>query len=104
MHVRRGIIPINLQRPNDPNTTGQTLSGDERAQFLVFEYLGCFWHGCPCMPNRHKPIGTTEETLLTRYEETNAGLEKIKNAGFTVVSIWGCDFRKLLREDPRFEN
>jgi len=23
----------------------------------VFEYLGCFWHGCPCMPNRHTPIG-----------------------------------------------
>ena len=30
------------------------------------KYLGCFWHGCPCMSNRHKPIGTTEETLLTR--------------------------------------
>ena len=21
----------------------------------VFEYLGCFWQGCPCMPNPHKP-------------------------------------------------
>jgi hypothetical protein len=20
----------------------------------VFEFLGCFWHGCPSMPNRHK--------------------------------------------------
>jgi hypothetical protein len=23
----------------------------------VFEYLGCFWYGCFCMPNRDKPIG-----------------------------------------------
>jgi hypothetical protein len=38
----------------------------------VFEYLGCFWHGCLCMPNRHKPIGNTEETLENRYEETMA--------------------------------
>jgi hypothetical protein len=27
----------------------------------VFEYLVCFWHGCPCMPNRQKRIGTTKE-------------------------------------------
>ena len=33
----------------------------------VFEYLGCFWHGCLRMPNRHKPIGNTEETLENRY-------------------------------------
>ena len=25
----------------------------------VFEDLGCFWHGCLCKPNRHKPIGNT---------------------------------------------
>jgi hypothetical protein len=51
----------------------------------VFEYLGCFWHGCPCMPNRHKPIGKNEETLLSRYEETEARLKKIEYAGYKVV-------------------
>ena len=43
----------------------------------VFEYLGCFWRGCLCMPNRHKRIGNTEETLQIRYEETKARLQKI---------------------------
>jgi hypothetical protein len=70
----------------------------------VFEYLGCFWHGCPCMPNRHKPIGKTYETLLHRYEETMARLQKINNAGYTVVSSRGCDFQKLLRNTPGLEN
>jgi hypothetical protein len=55
----------------------------------VFEYLGCFWNGCLCMPNRHKSIGNNEETLQNRYEETMARLQKIKNAGYQVVSIWG---------------
>ena len=49
----------------------------------VFEYLGC-----PCMPNRHKPTGNTEETLLSRYEEIMARLQKIRDAGYN-VSIWG---------------
>jgi hypothetical protein len=60
----------------------------------VFEYLGCFWHGCPCMPNRHKSTGNTEETLQNRYEEIMARLQKIKNAGYQVLSIWGCEFIK----------
>ena len=55
----------------------------------LFEYLGCFWHGCQCMPNRHKPIGNTNGTLLSRLGETQARLQKIRDAGYTVVSIWG---------------
>ena len=46
----------------------------------VFEYLGCFWHGCICMPNRHKPIGNTDRT------------------------IWGSKFRKVLHENRGLEN
>jgi G:T-mismatch repair DNA endonuclease (very short patch repair protein) len=42
----------------------------------VFEYFGCFWHGCPCMLTRQKPIGNIEETLLSRYEETMARMHK----------------------------
>ena len=44
----------------------------------VFEYLGCYWHGCSCTPNRHKPIGSTKQTLLSKYEETTARLNKIE--------------------------
>jgi hypothetical protein len=43
------------------------------------------------MPNRHKPIGNTEETLESRYEKTMARLQKIKDAGYTVVSAWGAN-------------
>ena len=53
----------------------------------VFDYLGCSWHGCLCMPNRHKPIGNTGETLISRYEETTARLKKIENVGYKVLSI-----------------
>ena len=70
----------------------------------VFEYLGCYWHGCPCMPNRHKPIGNTKVTMLSRNEETISRLRIIENAGYKFVSIWGCEFRKLFSENPGLEN
>jgi hypothetical protein len=56
------------------------------------------------MPNRHKPIGSTKESLLSRYEETTARLNKIVNAGYKVVSIRGCEFKKLVSENPGLEN
>jgi len=56
------------------------------------------------MPNRHKPIGKSEETLENRYEETKARLLKIENAGYKVPSIWGCELRKLLSENSGLEN
>ena len=33
-----------------------------------------------------------------------ARLQKIKDAGYDVVSIWCCEFRKLLRDNPELEN
>jgi hypothetical protein len=63
---------VHLPRVQDLNVEGYCSETNE-----VFEYLGCFWHGCPCMPNRHKPIYKTEDTLPSRYGETMARLQKI---------------------------
>jgi len=74
---------VNL--PRVPNVKVDGYCAETRE---VFEYLGCFWHGCQCMPNRHKPIGNTNETLLSWYE-TQTRFQKIRDAGYTVVSICG---------------
>jgi len=50
-----------------------------------------------------KTIGNTEETLQNWYEETKAKLQKIVNAGYKVLSIWGCEFGELLCENRGLE-
>jgi len=67
------------------------------------QYLQCFSHVSRCRPNRHKLIGNAEETFLSRYE-TQERLQKIENAGYMVISIWGCEYRKLLRDNPYLKN
>ena len=56
------------------------------------------------MPNWDKPIGKTKETLANRYEETMARLQKIRDAGYNVISISGCEFIKLLLQNPGLQN
>ena len=41
--------------PGGPNVKFQGYC----AKTNVSDYLGCFWHGCRCIPNRHKPMGKT---------------------------------------------
>ena len=55
------------------------------------------------MPNRDKPIGKTKETLASRYEETMARLQKLRDAGYNVISIWGASLQNLL-QNPGLEN
>ena len=55
------------------------------------------------MPNRHKPMGSTKETLLSRYEETTARLNEIENAGYKVISMWVCEFQILISGNPGLE-
>ena len=56
------------------------------------------------MPNRHKPIGSTEENLVNPYEETQASLQKIRDVGYKVISIRGREFRKILCDNPDLKN
>jgi hypothetical protein len=67
------------------------------------EYLGCFRHWCLCMPNWHKPIGNNDEKLHNRYEKTMRRLQN-KRRCYTVVFIWGCEFRKLLLDYAGLES
>ena len=58
-----------------------------------------------CMPNRHKAIGNTEETLENRYEETIARWQKNQRRWLHCCFDLGrCEFRKLLRNNPGLEN
>jgi len=48
----------------------------------VYEFLGCYYHGCKCQPFRDVKTLTNGETLAERYEQTLARIEQLKRAGY----------------------
>jgi len=49
----------------------------------IYEFLGCFFHGCKCQPFRdHETIN--EDTLAEGYERTMTRIEQITRAGYQV--------------------
>ena len=70
----------------------------------VYEYQGCFHHGCiKCFPNHRQkkrnchPDRTVEEV----YEATQTAI--LRDAGYTVTEKWGCEFANDKKTDPELQ-
>ena len=58
----------------------------------IYEFLGCYYHGCKCQPFRDVKTLANGETLTERYEQTMARIEQLKSVGYTVKVQWECEF------------
>ena len=58
----------------------------------IYEFLGCYYHGCKCQPFRDVKTLASGETLTERYEQTLARIEQLKSAGYAVKVQWECEF------------
>ncbi|XP_072380511.1 uncharacterized protein [Diabrotica undecimpunctata] len=66
---------------------------------IVFEFQGCYYHGCPqCYPeNRLAPLhDDPSHCMENRYDRTAAKNQYLKSLGYEVVEIWECAFRKTM--------
>ena len=63
----------------------------------VYEFQGCFTHGCPtCYPNRHEPhVRHFDRTMQDVYETTQQKIQRLKEQGYTVVQMWECEWARL---------
>jgi len=57
----------------------------------IYEFLGCYYHGCKCQPFRDGKTLASGETLAERYEQTLEIVEQLKSAVYTVKVQWECE-------------
>ncbi|XP_055684231.1 uncharacterized protein LOC129790651 [Lutzomyia longipalpis] len=76
--------------------------GYDEASNTVYSFEGCYYHGHTCYLNRMQVCSNDPyDTLHNRYEATLRRLEHIRKLGYNVVSMWECEFRKILKDDPQ---
>ena len=63
----------------------------------IYEFLGCYFHGCPkCYP--------TDKKQAENFRKTMNRLEFIREQGFQVKYIWECDYRQELKVNEAMRN
>ena len=77
--------------------SGMLVDGFDATSRSVYEYNGCFYHGCPrCFPNKRGRGYVSQlrgdRTLQQCYEATLAKKQKLEAEGFNVVTRWECDW------------
>ena len=66
----------------------------------VWNFLGCFWHGCPlCYARRDLRNAVNGRTMASLHDETLRFEAALREAGYEVISKRECDFRRELRGD-----
>jgi DNA-directed RNA polymerase subunit M/transcription elongation factor TFIIS len=62
----------------------------------IYEYWGDFWHGNPEKYNLDDINPRNKKTYRELYEETQTKRKLILDNGYTLIEIWGSDFKKSL--------
>ena len=83
-----------------------TVDGYDPITKTMYEFQGCEYHGCKkCKPNNrhtkafHHPDRTVEEIFQVTQRKT----ELLKQAGYTVIEQWECDFRKEMKQNETLQ-
>ena len=68
----------------------------------VYEFHGCFWHGCPrCFPIRHEShVRHYDRTMQDVYETTQQRTQQLRELGYHVIEMWECDWSRLKGTSP----
>ena len=72
----------------------------------VYEFQGCFTHGCPtCYPNRHeKHPRHYDRTMQDVYETTQDKVQQLTEQGYKVIQMWGCEWKHLKETQPEIDS
>ena len=60
----------------------------------VYEFYGCFWHGCPICYDKNIINSKNQMDMGTLNDQTIEKRENIKSAGYKHVSIYECQLNK----------
>ena len=80
----------------DPRMKG-SVDGYEQQSNVIYQFHGCFYHGCPdCYRNRAERHTRLENrTMYDAYDKTKQTMAKLKSYGYTVIEMWECMWTRM---------
>ena len=72
----------------------------------VYEFQGCFWHGCrKCYPNRSELHPRLElRSAADVYLCTQEKLQFLRDRRYHVIEMWECDWQEMKEERKDIRN
>jgi G:T-mismatch repair DNA endonuclease (very short patch repair protein) len=68
------------------------VDGYDKVTNTVYEFNGCFFHGCPKCYNSEEINPRTGHKMKYLHQKTIMKEKKLKELGYNVISVSECDF------------
>lgn len=84
-----------------------TVDGYDEETHTVYEFYGCYWHGCPtCHPELETQTHPhrSDCTYGALYQQTLIREHQLREQGYEVVTIWEHDFDQEIKNNPNLEH
>ena len=77
-----------------------TVDGYDEETNAVYEFQGCFFHGCrTCYPNRTEPHSRLENRCADDvYRCTQKKLQVLRDKRYNIVEIWECEWEQMKKD------
>ncbi|XP_028519091.1 uncharacterized protein LOC110252733 [Exaiptasia diaphana] len=82
-HLRSALSPL-----GEKTLLGDKVDGYDDETKTVYQYHGCYWHGCDCFQNRFVKNPHLGKTMLELKEQTEDRTRALRQAGYFVVEMW----------------
>jgi hypothetical protein len=70
------------------------VDGFDASTNTVYQFHGCFWHGCPKCYHEDTINNVKKEIMSDLYQKTVERTEELKLAGYNVIEMWECEWQK----------
>jgi G:T-mismatch repair DNA endonuclease (very short patch repair protein) len=72
---------------------GRFVDGYCETTITIYQFHGCFFHGCKNSYDGESYNTVSNETFYTLRERTRRATQLFQQHGYTVVEMWECDFK-----------
>ncbi|CAG2235462.1 unnamed protein product [Mytilus edulis] len=72
---------------------------NDNGEEIVFEYHGCFWHGCSNCYSKQTVNPVNKMTMADLHQRTLEKKNYVENQGYKYISNWECEFDKEIIEN-----
>lgn len=73
---------------------GAKVDGFDENSNTVYQYHGCFWHGCEKCFSECTINNVNKEEMGDLYSKTKERSDQIKKAGYNLIEMWDCNWIK----------
>ena len=82
----------NMGREHNIKNSNCKADGYDPSKNCIYEFHGCYWHGCHCKRNL---LDEDDITMLEeRYNKTLERENFIKEQGYTLIVMWECQWKE----------